>query len=304
MRIITAFVAAVLCFGAFSASASEQDMRPRVCIDTKKVVNKTDDPRANFQGLIDRLNHELVQCGMYRVIRMADFESTLVDNEKFAVAADDGGQKTNIKTPGYFIRLTVMKYGHSHEKRRDVLYGSETLNQVATVELILTLVDMRTAETITSRNIKRTAIANVNAGIGERKVGNYDEQSMQSATKYVCLDIINELVKYTPFNVMDVNGQEIMIDAPPSIAKVGSLFDIFKAGKAIRNRRTGKVTLRETKICTISITSVGEDSCTGNIVKVYTQEPVKVDYIVRPSTAVVVQQAAPAAAAPSAAAPF
>ena len=125
---------------------------------------------------------------------------------------------------------------------------------------------------------------------------------MQNASKYVCQDIIKELVKYTPFNVMDVNGQEIMIDAPPSLAKVGSLFDIFKAGKAIRNRRTGKVTRRETKICTISITSVGEDSCTGNIVKVYTQEPVKVDYIVRPSTAVVVQQAAPAA--PTAAAPF
>ena len=306
MKFITALVAAVIGFGTLSAfAAGEQDMRPRVCIEDKKIVNKTDDPKANFSGLIDRLNHELVQCGMYRVMRMADFEATLVDNEKFAVAADDGGKKTNIKTPGFFIRMTVMQYGFSKEKRTDLLYGNKSLNSVATVELILTLVDMNTAETVASRNIKRTAIANVNASVGESKFGNYSEQSLQSVNQYVCQDIIKELVKYTPFYVMDVNGQEIMIDAPPSLAKVGSLFDIFKTGKAIRNRRTGKITRRETKLCTISITSVSEDSCTGRIIQVYAQEPVQVDYIVRPSTAVVVQQPAPAAAAvPTAAAPF
>ena len=280
-------------------------MRPRVCIDTKKIVNKTDNPKANFSALIDRLNHELVQCGMYRVMNMKDLESTLVDNEKFAVAADDGGNKTNIKTPGFYIRLAVTQYGISKERANDRVYGTSSLNSVATVELILTLVDMKTAETISSRNIKRTAVASISAVPGEVKTGNYHEQALQGANQAVCQDIIKELVKYTPFSVMDVTGNEVMIDAPPSMAKVGTLFDIFKPGRAIRNKRTGKVTRRETKLCTIQITSAGEDSCTGQIVKIYVQEAVQPDYIVRPSTAVLAAPAQAAApAVPTAAAPF
>ena len=303
MKLLTVLVTAGVLFGAYSAFAEEeQDTRPRVCIDTKKIVNKTTSRKANFSALIDRLNHELVQSGMYRVIRMADLESTLTDNEKFAVAADDGGKQSSIKTPGYFIRLTVTQYGFSKERQTDVLYGSASLTEVATVELILTLVDMKTAETVSSRNIKRTVAASVAVGAGGAKSGNYAEQSLQSACQLVCQDIIKELVKFTPFHVMDVNGHEIMIDAPPSLAKVGTLFDIFKPGRAIRNRRTGKVTRRETKLCTISITSVSEDGCTGRVVQLYAQEPVKVDYIVRPSTAVAVSQ--PSAAVPTAAAPF
>ena len=318
MKFITGLLAAVIGFGVYAAG--EQDMRPRVCIDTKKIVNKTDNPKANFSGLIDRLNHELVQCGMYRVMNMQDLESTLVDNEKFAVAADDGGNKTNIKTPGFYIRMTVTRYGWGERQITDIIHGSGIRRKLtANVELILTLVDMQTAETIKSCNIICEETDGKTYHAGERvqvdrrdrnnirfdKMNNDTEQILQAANQKACQKIIMELVKVTPFSVMDVNGNEIMIDAPASIAPNGTLFDIFKPGRAIRNKRTGKVTRRETKLCTIKITSAGEDSCTGQIVTIYVQEAVQPDYIVRPSTE---KSAAPAPAAapavPTAAAPF
>jgi hypothetical protein len=259
--------------------------------------------------MVDRLNHELVQCGLFRVIEMQNLADALKDNEKFAAVADDGGKSTAIKTPGFFIRMNVLRYGISSERQVDRLYNRSELAEVATVELILMVVDMRSAQTLKSVNIKRQAIAKVSASGISRKVGNYREQALQEACQYVCQDIVKELIKLTPFYVMDVEGASIMIDAPNTVAPAGSLFDIFKTGKAIRNRRTGKVTRRETKICTIRITVPGEDGCKGEIVRSYVNEPVKVDYIVRfaSTPAVAAPIAAPAApipAAPSAANPF
>lgn len=282
------------------------DMRPLVCIEKDKIANKTDNRRANFSALIDRLNHNLVQCGIYRVIDMQNLADVLKDNEKFAAVADDGGKATNIQTPGFFIRMNVTQYGFSSEVQRDVLYGQNSRNDVATVELLLTLVDMRTGQTVKSANISRTAVAAVTAAPGSAKAGNYREQSLQEACRYVCEDIMKELYRFTPFYVIDVNGQDVMIDAPASVATAGSMFDIFKTGKAIRNRRTGKVIRRETRICTISITTPGEDGSTGRVVQLYTNDPVKTDYIARPAAAPVVVTAPAAAPAPTgtAAAPF
>ena len=284
------------------------DMRPMVCIEKDKIQNRTDNKRANFIAMVDRLNHELVQCGLFRVIEMQNLADALKDNEKFAAVADDGGKGTAIKTPGFFIRMNILRYGISSERQVDRLYNKSKLSEVATVELILLVVDMRTSQTVKSVNIKRQATASVSAVGISRKVGNYREQALQEACQYVCQDIVKELIKLTPFYVMDVEGASIMIDAPNTVAPAGSLFDIFKTGKAIRNRRTGKVTRRETKICTIRITVPGEDGCKGEIVRSYVNVPVKVDYIARfASTPAVAAPAAPAApipAEPSAANPF
>ena len=307
MKSLKYFLAVLmLCSVSVRITAEEADgpdMRPIVCIEKDKIHNKTDNRRANFAPLIDRLNHELVQSGIYRVIDMQNLADVFKDNEKFAVAADDGGNKTNIQTPGFFIRMSISQYGISSERSRDVLYGQTNLAEVATVELILTVVNMRTAETIKSANIKAAVAASVTAAPGSVKQGNYREQALQEASKAACQDILKELFKLTPFYVMDVNGYEVMIDAPASVAPVGSMFDIFKTGKAIRNRRTGKVTRRETKICTIRITAPGEDGSTGQVVQLYVQEPVKADYIARPVNAAPVAAAAPATAAPAPAVP-
>ena len=296
-----------LTFNIAAEEADGPDMRPLVCIEKDKIANKTDNRRANFSALIDRLNHNLVQCGIYRVIDMQNLADVLKDNEKFAAVADDGGKETKIQTPGFFIRMNVTQYGFSSEVQRDALYGQTSRNEVATVELILTLVDMRTGQTVKSANISRTAVAAATAAPGSAKAGNYREQSLQEACRYVCEDILKVLYQFTPFYVMDVNGQEVMIDAPAQVAPVNSTFDIFKTGKAIRNRRTGKVTRRETKICTIVITAPGEDGSTGRVFQLYTQDPVKVDYIARPATApaaVAAPATAPTAPVGTAAAPF
>ena len=293
------FAVFLLLCTAFSAKANNDegaDTRPIVCIDIEKIQNKTDNKKANFSALIDRLNHELVQCGIYRVVNMADVANVLKATDKFAVVSDDGGNQTKIQTPGFYIRLAITRYGVSSERSRNVLYNTAKAKEVSTVELILTLVDMKTATTIASKNIKRTAVTSVSAAAGSRVQGNYQEQSLQEACQYVCQDIVKELVKFTPFYVIDIDGGNIMIDAPASLAPVGSMFDIFKTGKAIRNRRTGKLTHRETKICTIRIASSHEDSSTGNIAVIYAKEPIKVDYIARPA-APIQHTAAPASAA-------
>ncbi len=67
------------------------DMRPYVSINQEDIVNKTDNPNANFKGLIDHLNHELVECGLYRVMNMEDLVKTIKKNDRMKVAADDGG---------------------------------------------------------------------------------------------------------------------------------------------------------------------------------------------------------------------
>ena len=306
MKLLKYFLAMLMLGSVSGRIAAEEadgpDMRPIVCIEKDKIHNKTDNPRANFSALIDRLNHELVQSDVYRVIDMQNLADVLKDNEKFAVAADDGGNKTKIQTPGFFIRMSISQYGFSSEKGGNVLYGQASRAEVATVELILTVVDMRTAATVKSANVKASASASVGAAPGDYKRGNYQEQALQSACQYACKDILKELFALTPFYVMDVNGYEVMIDAPASVAPAGSMFDIFKTGKAVRSRR-GKVARRETKICTIKITAPGEDGSTGQVVQLYVQEPVKVDYIARPVNAAPVAAAVPATAAPAPAVP-
>jgi hypothetical protein len=303
---ILLLAAALVSFAASALHADDegQDTRPIVCIESKKIQNKTDNPKANFSALVDRLNHELTQSGVYRVMDMKNLAAVHADTEKFAAATDDEGNQTKIQTPGFFVRMTILQYGVSSEKQRDALYGHVSGNEVATIELILTLVDMKTATTVASKNIKRTAMASVSVAPGGVKSGNYREQSLQEACSYTCQDIVKELIRYTPFYVMDCSGNSVMIDAPASVAPVGALFDIFETGKAVRNRRTGKVTRRETKICTIRITRPGEDGSYGNIVQFFAKKPVKVDYVARPAMITAPPAAVPAVRAPSAAAPF
>ena len=257
--------AAVLCAGTVFAQADEEgpDTRPIVSIDAKNIKNKTDNPRANFQALIDRLNHELVQTGIYRVLNMEDMAKTLVDSEKFAAAADDGGVKTAIQSHAFYIRMTVTTYGFSMGASNDYYTRSQTVAETAKVELILLLVDARTGVTVASKNISAASITQVTAQAGQVAVGNYREQALQAACQSACKKIVLELVRYTPFYILDIENNQITTDIPASAAKVGDLFDIFAPGKKIRNRRTGKFIQKETKVGLLRLIAVGEDSSTG-----------------------------------------
>lgn len=231
------------------------DIRPMVYIDAKAIENKSDNKEANFKGLIDRLNNGLTECSIYRVINLSDLTAGAADDDLFKVVADDGGKESKVETPAMKVYMTVMQYGFAKAKSQD-MYGTATATYQAKIELILKVVDMRTKETLKSKNISRTAIGTATTQ------ANLVEQVLQEANKLVVNDIIDELIKITPFYVLDVENDEVVIDAPANRLVKGQELPVFKKGKAIRNRRTGKVTARESQVATIYVVTIGEDSVT------------------------------------------
>ncbi len=250
--IISAFVA----FGDEDEVEDGPDMRPMIYIDAKAIENKTDNKNANFSGLIDRLNNALTECGVYRVINLSDLVAGAKDDDAFKVLADDGGKESNVETPAMKIYMTVMQYGFAARADQDKLYGNDSATFQAKIELILKVVDMRTKATLKSKNISRSA-----TGKATTK-SNLVEQVLQGANKQVVNDIIDVLVSLTPFGVMDVEGNNVVIDAPGNRLKKGQDLPVFKKGKKIKNKRTGKVTAQENKVATISVVTISEDSVT------------------------------------------
>lgn len=246
--------------GALSAFANDNsengpDMRPLVFIDEKAIENKTDVSNANFGGLIDRLNNALTESGIYRVLTPKDIGAGLVDDQLFKSLATDGGKESTMKTPALKIAMTIMQYGYATASSKD-LYGRSTATRQAKIELILRVVDMRSRETVKSKNIARSATGNATAQ------SNLDEQVLQTASKAVVDDIVNTLVALTPFSVLDVENGEVSVDVPSNRVKPGSQLIVYKKGRKVRNKRTGKVTAKESQVAVIGVQTLSEDSVT------------------------------------------
>lgn len=247
--------------GSFQVFAQEEesengpDMRPIVFIDAKAIENKSDNPEANFKGLIDRLNNGLTECGIYRVMNSSDLSAGAADDDLFKVVADDGGKESQVQTPAMKIYMTILQYGYAKAISQD-MYGNATATYQAKIELILKVVDMRTKETLKSKNISRSATGTATTQ------ANLIEQVLQEANKIVVNDIIDELIKITPFSVLDCENGEAVIDIPANLLVKGQELPVFKKGKKIKNKRTGKVTARESQVATISVALIGEDSVT------------------------------------------
>lgn len=256
-----------------------EDTRTFVHISAKDIVNKTDSPRANFSAVIDRLNHELVACGLFRVLNEADWARTLAYQEKTA-AADDGGVAGKIKTPTRLIKMTITQYGFSDEVSTDPIYGTTARDSVAKVELILTVVDGATGQSMKSVNLSRTAIARVANAPGQQRAGNYRENALQEACRMVCRDIVATLVALEPFYVMGSENGMVTMDVPSSVAKVGMYFEIRRQGRALLNRRTGRREFQRIPLCLVQVVAVYPDYCDARIVQLYAKEPVKEGYSV------------------------
>ena len=237
------------------AEENGPDMRPMVYIDAKAIENKSANKDANFKGLIDRLNNGLTECGVYRVLNSSDLATGAQDDDIFKVVADDGGKESKVETPAMKIYMTIMQYGYAKNTDKD-MYGNVSAVYQAKIELILRVVDMRTKETLKSKNISRSATGTATAQ------ANLVEQVLQEANKKVVNDIIDELIKITPFGGLDVEGKEVLIDAPGNRLVKGQELPVFKKGKKVKNKRTGKMTARESQVATISVVSIGEDSVT------------------------------------------
>lgn len=251
----------LLCATAAFAGDDDEDVkdgpdtRPVVFVDAKAIENKTDNPKANFNGLIDRLDNGLTECGIYRVLNSKSVSVGTADDDVFKVVGDDGGKESKIETPALKIYMTIMQYGFAKAAGTD-MYGKSSATQQAKIELILKVVDMRTKETLKSKNIARSATGTTSVE------ANLTEQVLQEANKQVVNDIIAELVKITPFNVLDVEKGEVVVDVPSNRVKPGQQLTVYKKGKKIKNKRTGKVTAKESQVATIGVVTLSEDSVT------------------------------------------
>jgi len=267
---------------AVRAAADEpvRDMRPIVCIDVKNFVNKTDNKRANFSALVDRVNHEFVQTGLYRVLNLADAGEVMQKDDVFKVISDEGGNKVSIPVPGWLVRFTVVQYGVHKSSAVDRVTGAKSELDAATVEVILSIVDMRTGETIISKNLppatcgipRRTAR-------GARQRGNYQEQALQAACREVALQTVQALIINTEFFLMDVTGGNIEVDIPASVAKPGQLFTVYRYGRARVSKRTGKKSFRKIPIGKIVLTKCDEESAMARPVGAFAS-PITTDCIV------------------------
>lgn len=245
-----------------------EDTRPFVSINQEDVVNKTDNKKANFSALVDRLNNELVNTGLYRVMNMEDAMKAVKKADQMSVIGDDGGGGTKITTPGFFVGMTITTYGLTTSGSKNPLTGSLTGTVSAKIELILKVVDARTAETIKSKNIDGSSLGQVTDA-----ASNLREQVLQSATKKACEKIVYELIKLTPFGVLDVEDGVVSLDVPGSLkimgkpVQPGTQFVVSVLGKGKKSKRTGKVTRSEKKVAVVSVTSVSEDSCSAKILE-------------------------------------
>lgn len=252
-------------FGADDDEKGE-DTRPYVSINQEEVVNKTDNATANFSALIDRLNNDLVNTGLYRVMNMEDAVKAFKKADQMSVIAEDGGGGTKITTPAFFIGMTITTYGLTSTGTRDALTGSVTGTELAKVELILKVVDGRTGETIKSKNIDGSAMGQVTDA-----ASNLREQVLQAATKKACEKIVYELVKLTPFGVLGVENGIVSLDVPGTLkimgkpVQPGTQFAVSKLGKGKKSRRTGKIAHTEVQVAVVGVTAVSEESCSARI---------------------------------------
>ena len=284
------------------------DPRPFVSIDAAHIENKTDNPKANFKSLIDRLNNALTETGLWRVMDMKDMADAIKKNDALALVAN-AKKEDNFETPGWMIKMSITMYGVASAKSQNALSGAVTSVEQGKVELILRVVDQK-GETLKSKNI-----AAVSAGTATT-AANLKEQVLQDANKKACNMIVAALIEMTPFYIADIEDGVVNLDIGKPTVKIGQQMRVMKQSKGKKSKRTGKVTKSEKEVARLQIISATDEMSQAKIlggeIKPGDDEddPYK-KYIVRfidveqdamntPAPAV----AAPAAAVDESAAPF
>ena len=264
MLCVAAVSAAVLPVWS-NANENGEDKRPLVSISQEDVINKTG-KAVNFNTLINHLNNDLVETGIYRVMSMDDILKAVRKADQMSVIADDGNG-TKITTSGFFIGLTITAYDMNVVGSMTAIMGATVANESARIELILKVVDALTGETIKTQRLEGKATGQVIGGSGSSR-----EQIYQEALKNVCAGVVYELVKLTPFGVLDVENGLVLLDVPGSLKirgmpiQIGTQFAVSKLGRGKKSKRTGKVTHTEKQVAVVSVTSIGADSCSAQII--------------------------------------
>ena len=227
------------------------DPRPFVSIDAEHIENKTDQPKANFSSLIDRLNNALTETGLWRVMDMKDMADAIKKNDQMALAAN-AKKLDDFETPGWMLKLAITTYGVASAQSKDALMGNVTRHEQGKVELILRVVDQK-GETLKSKNISGQSYGNAAAA------ANLREQVLQDANKKACNLIVAALIEMTPFYISDIEDGVVNVDIGKPTVKVGQVLRVMKQGKGKKSRRTGKVTKSEKEVARLQVISATDE---------------------------------------------
>ena len=234
------------------------DPRPFVSIDAEHIENKTDNQKANFSSLIDRLNNALTETGLWRVMDMKDMVDAIKKNDALALAAN-AKKLDDFETPGWMIKLAITTFGAASTQSTGALSGNTTSHEQAKVELILRVVDQK-GETLKSKNISGQSYGNASVA------ANLKEQVLQDAIKKSCNLIVAALIEMTPFYINDIEGGVVNVDIGKPTVKVGQVLRVMKQGKGKKSKRTGKVTKSETEVARIQIISATDEMSQAKII--------------------------------------
>lgn len=233
------------------------DPRPFVSIDAEHIENKTDQPKANFKSLVDRLNNALTETGLWRVMDMKDMADALKKNDQMALAAN-AKKIDDFETPGWMIKMAVTTYGVASAKTQNALSGAVTAVEQGKVELILRVVDQK-GETLKSKNISGVSSGTATAA------ANLKEQVLQDANKKACNLIVAALIEMTPFYIADIEDGVVNLDIGKPTVKIGQQMRVMKQGKGKKSKRTGKITKSEKEVARLQVISATDEMSQAKI---------------------------------------
>ena len=231
------------------ASAAEdedkgEDTRPIVCIDKEHIVNRSGNAAADFSVLIDHLKSGLVGTGLYCMMDMDEATKALQRDQRMSVLG---------------VGMTITTFGGTRSASQNALTGAVAAHEQAKVGLTLNVVDLRTGRTVVS-----TVIDGVATGTATTDA-NVRERILQAAQQTVAQKIVYEMVKLTPFRVLDVEDGVVSLNIPNSLRIMGkpvlpgTQFTVKKLGKFRKGVRL------EREVAVVAITSVGRESCSAKI---------------------------------------
>lgn len=236
-----------------------KDTRKVILIMNDSIVDKTEHANtrraSNFSGFVERLSHEFVTTGMYRIILESSIADALKNNGKLGVVRneDDETDGRGVPLHDYNIALTIVQYGFAGRIDTNK-FGNKTQRNEAIVEVILQVSDGRTGEIMKSYNYKDSAQLSSTGG------GNLQEQALQTANAKVAKKVVRDFLTFTPIYILGYEGGTYTLDASPQTYPLNTMLTVRAKGKRVKSRRTGKLTYTKGKdVAILQITSKGED---------------------------------------------
>ena len=237
-----------------------KDTRKVILIMNNSIVDKTEHANtkraSNFSSFVERLSHEFVTTGMYRIILESSIADARKNNGILGVVRNEDDETDGRGGPShdYNIALTIVQYGFAGRIDTNK-FGNKTQRNEAIVEVILQVSDGRRNGVITnSYTYKDSAQLSSTGG------GNLQEQALQTANAKVAKKVVRDFLTFTPIYILGYEGGTYTLDASPQTYPLNTMLTVRTKGKRVKSRRTGKLTYTKGKdVAILKITSKGED---------------------------------------------